>query len=104
MTRTKRYDVTKEDIDKGRPGVCAFCPVAIAIKRETPMEWDVSVGDPDDFISFLLRKGRIEGNEVFFSLIDFPIPESVGAFIDAFDSEESVEPFSFELPDLGGIL
>ena len=33
--------ITKNDIDKGEPGNCNFCPVSIALKRITGKEWFV---------------------------------------------------------------
>lgn len=33
-TRAIRFEVSKSDIEKGKPGRAAFCPIALAFKRQ----------------------------------------------------------------------
>lgn len=81
-----RIDVTQEDIDRGTPDNCLYCPVARALNRVLPNE------------VFAVRKAEIiraldEDGE---TQVIAP-PQEVIDFVAAFDSCEPVAPFSFEL-------
>ena len=100
---TKRYEVTLEDIEDGKRGDCTRCPVSLAIQRQgLPSEWLLNVGGLPGTISFCYR-------DYVACLLDecrisFLLPISVSRFIANFDAERTVEPFEFDLPDLGRIL
>jgi len=74
-------EVTAEDIAKGIPKVCAACPVALAIKRVTGRGASVM----QLYIGFHDGSGWIDS------------PREVLPFVRAFDNEQPVKPFSFEL-------
>ena len=93
MITTKRFELQQGDIDKGMPGRPAYCPVALALRRQLPTGWEVSVR-----VGIGL-KHRDDGTYIW-----FPIPDSVRRFVGAFDDEQPVEPFEFELPDLGRMI
>lgn len=73
--------VTQEDIDEGQIGDCKFCPVALAMGRETESLWEVGH----------LRMLRASDQKVL------SCPFSVITFIIAFDNKINVTPFSFRV-------
>lgn len=80
--------VTQEDIDKGTRGSFLACPIARAVKRQVGVRWaEVS----DDHI-------RVADTALSGNVTRFRTPPEAADFINDFDSEEEVEPFSFELP------
>lgn len=87
-----KVDVTQEDIDRGMPKRCSFCPVAKAIQRATGNKYfyvAVSGSELCDSVRAVTRTDYIDA-------IDLP-PE-VLVFLTRFDAGKPVEPFSFEFP------
>jgi len=76
----KEINVTREDIQKGRRGVCSSCPIALALRRAFST-------DKVDVDSFFLTIG--------FSA--YMTPLIAVEFMAAFDRGEAVEPISFSL-------
>lgn len=72
-------EVTQEDIHKDKRVECYLCPVALAMKRTFGRKWGIS--------QTFFASGDI--------VVDCPI-EAKG-FIFAFDCEQKVKPFTFEL-------
>ena len=84
MTRVKVY-VTQKDIDTGRSAYCWKCPIELALER----------------FPFILRT-MVTSDELFiytYSKKIFPYriitSKKVQTFINRFDDEKSVNPFSF---------
>lgn len=77
-------NVTQEDIDKGKRGSCADCPIALAAIRALGTD---EVRVTSDAIYWM-------GLSV---LRHAPIPEAGWMFIGGFDGGEKVHPFSFEI-------
>ena len=82
--KTKLIKVTKTDIRRGTRFSACYCPVALALYR--------AFDKPQYCIAGL---GSIAVNH-----IEWITPVQVMKFMDAFDSGNPVEPFSFELPML----
>lgn len=74
-----KIKVTRKHIRKGKRGLSFRCPVALALKEKTKVEWMVGL--------------RYANSRV--KLFDLP-PVAVD-FIRDFDDGKRVEPFSFEL-------
>lgn len=72
-------EVTQADIDEGDACNCRECPVALAIARAVGVEV------------------RVEYLRVFIKEKIIHLPEQAVDFIDDFDSERPVKPFSFDL-------
>lgn len=84
-----RIEVTQEDIDNGIPEDCWRCPVARAVCRVlSASESDISVDGVN--ITHFLGPG---------DWIDYPTPQLVNEFIEAFDAKSTVIPFSFDIGD-----
>ena len=100
---TRTYKVKKKDIKNGKRGYCKKCPVALAIQRQMPFDWEVSVGS---FMgaSIIFYNREDAGKGLNARRIGLQTPTTVSQFISAFDEGLPVEPFEFELPDLGKIL
>lgn len=79
----KLITITEYDIADGVKCECTSCPVARAVKRESPFFHAVG----QDGITFW--KGSEEK--------EFSIPDEVRTFIQDFDAGLRVLPFSFEL-------
>jgi hypothetical protein len=82
-------EVTAEDISRGKPRSTCGCPVALAINRqlklsETEHLITASVGRKFTQVLTLRR------------VLVFWFPDNVQIFIDRFDSDQPVKPFSFE--------
>lgn len=73
-------EVTQKHIDEGCIDAC-YCPVALAIRGRVDRKCFVAV-DED---SMVIGKKTI------------PSPSDVADFVDSFDSELGVDPFSFEI-------
>lgn len=84
-----KIEVLQSDIDSGRPDDCGFCPVALAIKRAANVK-TIHVSLATVVIYFTKS-----------SLCRIKLPAEANEFIDKFDAEKEVEPFSFdlEIPD-----
>lgn len=84
-----KFEVTQEDIDRGRPRDCAACPGARCIARtlypyNLPIStWHVS------------REWVTGWYEV--QLVAYRTPVALSEFIDKYDDGISVEPFTFEM-------
>lgn len=76
-----RIDVTQYDIDHGSRARSTSCPVALAVKRAVGRE-DVSMGAWTGHVGETVVK----------------LPLEVTKFVSAFDSNNPVAPFSFDLP------
>jgi hypothetical protein len=76
-----RIDVTQEDIDLGMPGKCGKCPLARAIRRATG--------------SLALVSGEDVYASGFAHLAQLPMEAQ--KFVKAYDSDQEVHPFSFDL-------
>ena len=78
-------NVTRQNLDEGRPGDACACPVVLAVSDAFPDAEDVTVGDK--YISmYHAGQSRL-----------LLIPEDVRALIGAIDRGKSVEPFTFDL-------
>lgn len=75
-------EVTQQDIERGRPGTCGECPVALALKRRGFTHVDVN----EDLISVDNRYYRSDSD--------------VAWFIYNFDNGRPVFPQTFELEEL----
>lgn len=78
-------EVTADDIRHGQRGTCDRCAVARAVCRTFRCEPDVIAID-GDWLIFVNTP---------YLCID--LPQTVRDFIDAFDNEQPVQPFTFEL-------
>lgn len=83
-----RIEVTQEDIDKGAKGDCLLCPIAHAVMRATGAQC-VNVHTRIEVLHTDKTGWRHFGHT----------PASF-EFLRAFDREEPVSPFSFELVPL----
>lgn len=79
-----RNEVTLDDIIEGLTCSVFHCPIARAVKRNFPA-YEVEV----DYEYVRLEKGAKQ--------FTFRLPPEAVAFIDAFDAQQHVEPFSFDL-------
>lgn len=79
-----KIEVTSEDIANGTPGDGCWCPIALAIRRQTEAS--------DVFVSECTAGVRV-GDKT--RRLDLP-PEAV-AFIELFDDGKGNSPFSFDL-------
>lgn len=77
--------VTREDIRKGCRFGGSTCPIALAISRALSLPADVG---PNNFQLC---------HEPLFGRTNHPLPLSAQRFIDRFDAELAVKPFSFKL-------
>jgi len=79
--------VTRQDIKKGRPGMCDKCPVALALLRATNA-FRVTIGDTMDEPLFWVKDG---------AKWTHPMYTSICTFVDNFDDDKPVQPFAFTL-------
>lgn len=77
--------VTQEDIDKGRPNSCGSCPIALAVRRSTGL------------LNASVSQSRIISWGGYKPRLDVETPAQAVDFIELFDSNEPVKPFTFEL-------
>jgi hypothetical protein len=83
MTDTKVIHVTQEDIDRGKAGDCGKCPIALAALRAfLGARWVSVTGDI--LVSF--ESGRAQ---------DWSMPDLAISFMDTFDHDYAVTPFTF---------
>lgn len=78
-------NVKQEHIDNGKVAIPSSCPIALAIMETEPTLNQVSVGP---FSGFIVRNQKV---------VHIYLPESAVTFIDQFDKEQKVAPFTFEL-------
>ena len=81
-------EVTKEDIEKGKPQNAVACPIAIALERQTGHKWSVGV-------RYCTRLAAWTWNDLL-------LPPAAVRFVRAFDLGCDVAPFAFEVPAIGG--
>lgn len=76
-----KIEVKQEHIEKGQKGSPFLCPIAWAIREQTDLK---SFGVTPEYI-------RIKHKYIW------NIPKKVSVFIQKFDNDEQVKPFSFNL-------
>lgn len=81
-----KIQVTQTDIDNGIPVNSCLCPIALAIARQTTLQ-NVEVD------SYGHRRAFIDVGDSK----AFPLPDICVGFMEKFDNEQKVKPFSFEL-------
>ena len=81
--------VSRDDIRKGKVGDGCNCPVARALKRQTPFR-RVNVGSE-------IQLGSTGIEDILDPAISVDSPRKVGRFIEAFDEGKPVKPFTFNL-------
>lgn len=77
--------VTLKDIAGGVREDCAYCPIALAVKRAFPLASEVTVDYND--LSFY------HGSQIFSA----DVPQHVADWMDSFDHARGVQPVSFPL-------
>jgi hypothetical protein len=82
-----KINVTKSDIGLGIVDDCERCPIARAIYRALGAGYIVSVENTVVAIRDYLREDYTV----------YPLPKQAIDFIQAFDTEQSVDEFSFEV-------
>lgn len=86
-----KIKVLQHHIEQGKKGSTTSCPIALALKEETGLVWQVGgYIYPDDIRGY--------GAERYIA------PEDAIAFMAGFDSGESVEPCELDIPGPGGWL
>lgn len=80
--------VEAEDIANGLSGRARFCPVALAVKRQTRPGYDIAVGPSQINVT--------EENDKW-NKDHWPLPRSATRFINKFDSNVVCKPFNFFL-------
>lgn len=81
-------NVTQEHIDKGFRKICRACPVALAMKDATGKNFNVTPLYVRDMTGVDIHE-EFKGKR-------YKIPKCVTSFVENFDTEYPVEPFSFE--------
>ena len=80
-------EITAEDIKNGKPGSCASCPIALAVKRLITNSYKVRVNTY--FIEILKKHGTV--------IKKYLLPIKTRNFIMDFDKGGyDLEPFTFE--------
>ena len=82
-----KIKVTQKDIDKGLKSTCYYCPVALAFKRKIKSEIPCGVAVNAKNIHHFHGKSWDRYN----------LPKEAKKFIQRFDNDQSVKPFSFEI-------
>jgi hypothetical protein len=93
MGRTEvKISVTQQDIDDGKRIQARYCPIALAVSRETGMIAVVTF----KYLTLFTGKEELYRNE---ALKRWSMPPEAQVFVRRFDSGlgEKVEPFEFEL-------
>lgn len=78
----KIIEVTQEHIDNGKCKDCSACPIALAVSEALPGHRHINVS---------LSSIVVDGN------LYYRLSNIEKSFIDAFDYNRSVSPFSFKL-------
>jgi hypothetical protein len=85
--------VTADHIEHGVNADCRACPIALAIAE--------AVTEPGIVVAVFQNDARIwrpiQGSSLHEPLYTADLPDAARQFIVAFDNDEHVEPFSFEL-------
>ena len=76
--------VLKKDIDMGRPHSAQRCPIARALRRA-------------GFKNVMVFSGGFSNNGTV--RVKYKFPDIVNLFIERFDHDWTVKPFTFTLPD-----
>lgn len=88
LRKRVKVTVTKRDIQRGKTEEPKLCPIALAIKRVVPPRvtkvWEGVMRECVDWDGAFVE-----------ALSD--LPQKATKFIDRFDDEEQVKPFSFVL-------
>lgn len=86
MSKTIDIDVevTEQDIVSGERYSLRYCPIGMAISREQPLAYNVSIGEDD--------AGFFIGKEYFYA----SLPCKANEFIEKFDHAKPVSPISFK--------
>jgi hypothetical protein len=79
----KLIRVTQDDIDKGRSGSCAYCPIARAARR--------AFGK----IAYVCYSQIAIFDDIPKHELTLPVPKRASEFICSFDSHKLVKPFAF---------
>lgn len=79
--------VHKKDLEKGKPCEGTKCAIALAARREIPKEYSIEVLPRK--LRLLQKCGR--------GFREFPLPPEVALFLERFDRNLPVDPFSFSI-------
>lgn len=92
-----KINVTKKDISNGVVGDVAFCPIAQAFgrvfKRVDYIDVNELTADITLYGNYNTNTGGYEDDTNF----GLKLPSKAGKFVNKFDHEEDVEPFSFNV-------
>ncbi len=83
-----KIEVTADDIANGKPGFSCECPIALALRRLFPDAGHIEVEMADVHIDYDMVE----------------LPDEARDFIEHFDAEDEVSPFSFEIEGLEDIV
>lgn len=78
--------VTKTDIKRGQPSIDDNCPVARALRRQVSPRRKFAVDGAEAIVLTASGERR---------LATIKMPKKVNVFINAFDSNDDVRPFTF---------
>lgn len=78
-----RVTVSQAHIDRGTPLTCGFCPLALALQEQTGERWHVIAPFAVPNVRLCDATARV------------PLPPEATRFIERFDGDLPVEPFSF---------
>jgi len=81
-----KIKVTQKDIDKGLKSNCYECPIAHAFKRKVKNQIRYGFAVNSEFIEYLTKDMRYS----------YPLPKEAKLFIQRFDRDHPVKPFTFE--------
>lgn len=92
-------EVTQKDINKGKKTNCAKCPVARAAQRKQMPEYHFEATSCSLKVYRASEVSRNSGRprEGSFHINEFFLPDFVQDWILAYDGDNMVKPFSFEL-------
>ena len=82
-----KIEVTQKDIDKGLKSTCYYCPIALAFKRKIKSEIALGVAVNAKNVHHFHEK----------SWHRYDLPKEAKKFIQRFDSDQPVKPFTFEI-------
>lgn len=88
------FSVTQEHINEGEAKHCKHCPIALAVRKTISPFVDSSVGGYDIIINY--RRVFVEGI-AYLNSHSIKLPDIAFKFIQHFDNQLPVEPFSFEV-------
>lgn len=82
-----KITVTQKDIDKGLKSTCYYCPIALAFKRKIKSEIPCGVAVNAKNVHHFHGKSWERYN----------LPKEAKKFIQKFDNDQPVKPFTFEI-------